>query len=149
MDSVPYTWRARQGYIPAPAPSPEPEPEVQQPAPIIVPMASFNYQYYLMPQQHPLAYAAPIFQGAAPAPPPAPAPAPAATSASKKSSSSKKNDGPKVSPPPSEAPAATNPNEPPQLRAGMNYMFPAEHTKLHIFNKSSKVWEDRHRGRSL
>lgn len=31
----------------------------------------------------------------------------------------------------------------------MNYMFPAEHTKLHVFNKSSKVWEDKHVGKSL
>lgn len=28
-------------------------------------------------------------------------------------------------------------------------MFPAEHTKLHIFNKSSKVWEDKHAGKSF
>ena len=82
---------------------------------------------------------------------------------STKSSSKKgdpEDDGPKVSPPPQSPPAPASEatlveepkkdmNEPPGLRPGMNYMFPAEHTKLHIFNKSSKVWEDKHTGKSL
>lgn len=79
-------------------------------------------QYVCVPQPQPIAYAAPIFK--------------AASTASKKSSSSSGS-------------AKGSPTEPPQLRAGTNYMFPAEHTKLHIFNKSSKVWEDKHTGKSL
>ena len=81
-------------------------------------------QYVCFPQPQPIAYAAPIFKDA--------------STASKKSSSSSSKGSTKGAP-----------YESPQLRAGMNYMFPAEHTKLHIFNKSSKVWEDKHTGKSL
>jgi hypothetical protein len=86
-------------------------------------------QYVCVPQPQPIAYAAPIFK--------------AASTASKKSSSSSSAKSTK------SAGGGGAPNEPPQLRAGMNYMFPAEHTKLHIFNKSSRVWEDKHSGKSL
>jgi hypothetical protein len=138
-------------------------------------MVSHNY-YVVVPQPNPLAYAAQIYQAApvtvaaAPAAAAASKKAPSAKSTKSTKSSSKKadpeDDGPKVSPPPpppapaapsapasSEATLVEEPkkdmNEPPGLRPGMNYMFPAEHTKLHIFNKSSKVWEDKHTGKSL
>lgn len=168
MDAVPFTWRARKGYIPAPTPEPEPEPTPLPPAAAATQiMVSHNY-FVVVPQPQPLAYAAQLFQAA-----PVTIAAPAATvAASKKApsvakstkSSSKKgdpeDDGPKVSPPPQSPPAPASEatlveepkkdmNEPPGLRPGMNYMFPAEHTKLHIFNKSSKVWEDKHTGKSL
>ena len=128
MDSVPFIWRAGSGYIPlfptpdasAPLPPAAPTPAPAAPAPLMV----MHTQYVCVPQPQPIAYAAPIFK--------------AASTASKKSSSSS-----------SGGSAKGAPNEPPQLRAGMNYMFPAEHTKLHIFNKSSRVWEDKHSGKSL
>ena len=123
MDSVPYIWRAGTGYIP---PFPDPEAAASAPlppaAPTAAPLMVMHTQYVCVPQPEPIAYAAPIFK--------------AASTASKKSSSSSGS-------------AKGSPTEPPQLRAGMNYMFPAEHTKLHIFNKSSKVWEDKHTGKSL
>jgi hypothetical protein len=78
-----------------------------------------NTQYVCVPQPQPLAYAAQIYQAASTA----------SSSSSKKSKAA--------------------PNEPPHQRPGMNYMFPTEHTKLHIFNKSIKVWEDKHMGKSL
>ena len=125
MDSAPYTWRARDGYIP-PFPATEPSAPLPPaaPAPATAPFMVVHSQYVCVPQPQPIAYAAPIFKAAS-----------TASKKSSKSSSSKKETG--------------SPVEPPQLRAGMNYMFPAEHTKLHIFNKSSKVWEDKHTGKSL
>ena len=122
MDSVPYIWRAGTGYIPLfPTPA-EPSAPLPPAAPEAAPIMVMHTQYVCVPQPQPIAYAAPIFK--------------AASTASKKSSSSSGS-------------AKGAPNEPPQLRAGINYMFPAEHTKLHIFNKSSKVWEDKHTGKSL
>ena len=118
MDSVPFIWRARNGYIP---PFPAPAASIPLPPAAPTPLAVMSTQYVCVPQPQPLAYAAPIYQ--------------AASTASSKSCSSH-----------SPKPA---PNEPPHTRAGMNYMFPAEHTKLHIFNKSSKVWEVKHAGKSL
>lgn len=111
--SVPYTWRAREGYLPAP------EPEVPLPpaAPATV-TVSANY-YVCVPQPQALAYAAPIIK--------------AASCASKK-------EEPK--PKPVSHPA-------PDMRSGMNYMYPPTHTKLHIFNKSWKLWEDKHTGKSF
>lgn len=124
MDSVPFTWRARNGYIP-PYSIPEAASAPLPPAaPVATPLVVIRTQYVCLPQAQPIAYAAPIFK--------------AASTASKKSSSSSSKGSTKGAP-----------NEPPQLRAGMNYMFPAEHTKLHIFNRSSKVWEDKHSGKSL
>jgi hypothetical protein len=86
-----------------------------------------NTQYVCYPQPQPqpqhFAYAQPIYQ--------------AASTAS----------FPPASFPPAKAEAA--PNEYPNQRAGMNYMWPAEHTKLHIFNKSSKIWEDKYVGKPL
>ena len=125
MDPVPYTWRAGSGYIP-----PYPTSDASAPLPPAAPAAPaapllvMHTQYVCFPQPQPIAYAAPIFK--------------AASTASKKSSSSSSKGSTKGAP-----------YESPQLRAGMNYMFPAEHTKLHIFNKSSKVWEDKHTGKSL
>lgn len=142
MDPAPYTWRAGPGYIPGPYP----ELEIPLP-PLIFPMAYYNQQYYIYPPTHP-AYQ---FAYAAAAPPPAVA----ATAASKKSSSSSSSKKEKTAPPPL-APASeahekksANANAPPKLRSGTNYMFPAEHTKLHIFNKSSRVWEDKYKGKTM
>ena len=42
-----------------------------------------------------------------------------------------------------------NPDYPPTLRPGINYMFPKEHTILHIFNKASPIWEKKYRGQAL
>jgi hypothetical protein len=128
-------------------------------------MVSHNY-YVVVPQPQPLAYAAQLYQ-AAPvtaitATVAASKKAPSVAKSTKSSSKKADDEGPKVSPPPPPpAPAAPaskatlveepkkGVNEPPALLPGMSYMFPAEHTKLHIFNKSSKVWEDKHTGKSL
>lgn len=148
MEPAPYTWRAGSGYIPGPFPEEVVVEVPAQPIPF-VPMAYYNSQYYIYPPPHPayqMAYAAP--------PPMYQAAVPAATTASKKSSSSKKDDAPKAAAPPPAAPASEchgskGANAPPKLRDGMNYMFPAEHTKLHIFNKSSRVWEDKYKGKTM
>lgn len=42
-----------------------------------------------------------------------------------------------------------NANAPPSLAKGVNYMYPLEHTILHIFRKAAPVWEERYRGRKL
>ncbi|OQN99708.1 hypothetical protein B0A48_14478 [Cryoendolithus antarcticus] len=44
----------------------------------------------------------------------------------------------------SKAPTAKHPskaNTPPSVGPGGNYMYPPQHTKLHIFNKAAKVWD--------
>lgn len=137
MDPVPYTWRAGTGYTPAPNPNPNPNPEIQiqlQP-PTIIPMTCYNHSYYFCtPAQ--VALAAPA--------------APASTTSKKSSTSSKKSEAPKPQPPPAPASEShKSANAPPKLRLGGNYMFPPEHTKLHIFNKSSKIWEEKYKGKSL
>ncbi|KAK5137153.1 hypothetical protein LTR08_000658 [Meristemomyces frigidus] len=38
---------------------------------------------------------------------------------------------------------------PPPLLPGTNYMFPTEHTQLHIFQRAAKVWEDKYKGVEL
>jgi hypothetical protein len=40
-----------------------------------------------------------------------------------------------------------NPNRPPALRPGMNYMFSPEHTHLHVIGKAIKIWREQYRGR--
>ncbi|KAM0718047.1 hypothetical protein Q7P37_006379 [Cladosporium fusiforme] len=144
MEPAPYTWRAGSGYIPGPHPELQVEVEVEVQHPII-PMAYYNHQYYLYPPPHP------AYQVAYAVPPPAYQPAPAPAPASSKKSTSSKKEAPKAAPPPpaSEHHSAKNANAPPKLRDGMNYMFPAEHTKLHIFNKSSRVWEDKYKGKTM
>jgi hypothetical protein len=122
MSSASFTWRARSGYIPAAEAAPVP---LSPAAPTPLMVSQHNY-YIAVPQPQPIAYAAPIFK--------------AASTKSASSSGSCSSSATKV--------VGSN-NEPPNMSAGMNYMFPAEHTKLHIFNKSSKVWEDKHKGKSL
>jgi hypothetical protein len=134
MSSIPLTWRAREGYIPAPTPAPEelstPLPPAAPEAPVVVSQSCC----VVVPQPQPLAYAAPIFKAAS-------------ITFSKESSVS--SSAASIHSSKTTVPEPSNPNEPPQLGAGMNYMFPAQHTKLHIFNKSSKLWEDKHKGKSL
>jgi hypothetical protein len=120
MSSAPFTWRARSGYIPAAEAAPVPLPPAA-PTPLMV--SQHNY-YIAVPQPQPLAYAVPIIKAAS----------------TKSSSSSGSSSATKV--------AGSN-NAPPKMSVNANYMFPAEHTKLHIFNKSSKVWEDKHKGKLL
>ncbi|OQO11377.1 hypothetical protein B0A48_05633 [Cryoendolithus antarcticus] len=53
---------------------------------------------------------------------------------------------------PSKAPTAKHPgnaNAPPTVPAGGNYMFPPQHTKLHIFNKAAKVWHPKYATQKL
>jgi hypothetical protein len=122
MSSAPFTWRARSGYIPAAEAAPIPLPPAA-PTPLMV---SQHTYYIAVPQPQPIAYAAPIFR--------------AASTKSSSSGSSSSSSATKV---------PANPNEPPKMSVNANYMFPAEHTKLQIFNKSSKVWEDKHKGKTL
>ncbi|PPJ60920.1 hypothetical protein CBER1_06205 [Cercospora berteroae] len=51
----------------------------------------------------------------------------------------------------SSAPPATKVGGCPTLAPGVNYMFPSKksHTKLHVFNKCSPVWEDKYKGKQL
>jgi hypothetical protein len=122
MSDVPFTWRAQSGYIPAAEAAPVPLPPAA-PTPLMV--SQHNY-YIAVPQLQPITYAAPIFK--------------AASTKSFSSSGSSSSSATKV---------PSSPNTPPAMSVNANYMFPAEHTKLHIFNKSSKVWEDKHKGKSL
>jgi hypothetical protein len=58
---------------------------------------------------------------------------------------------PRPPPPVPRVPIASrkwNPNPPPALRPGMNYMYSPEHTQLHIFGKASKIWKDRYHGQA-
>jgi hypothetical protein len=96
-------------------------------------MVSQHNYYIAVPQPQPLAYAAPIFRAAS-----------TASNKSSSSGSSSSSSATKVG-----LAGSTNPNAPPAMSVNANYMFPTEHTKLHIFNKSSKVWEDKHAGKSL
>ncbi|KAK6430791.1 hypothetical protein LTR95_013049 [Oleoguttula sp. CCFEE 5521] len=53
---------------------------------------------------------------------------------------------------PSKAPTAKHPsntNAPPTIPAGGKYMFPPQHTKLHIFNKAAKVWHPKYATQKL
>ncbi|KAM3413978.1 hypothetical protein BST61_g10644 [Cercospora zeina] len=52
---------------------------------------------------------------------------------------------------PSSAPPATKFGGCPTLAPGVNYMFPSKksHTKLHVFNKCSPVWEDKYKSKQL
>jgi hypothetical protein len=93
-------------------------------------MVSQHNYYIAVLQPQPIAYAAPIFK--------------AASTKSSSSSGSGSSSATKVG-----LAGSTNPNSPPAMSVNANYMFPAEHTKLHIFNKSSKVWEDKHKGKLL
>lgn len=43
----------------------------------------------------------------------------------------------------------TNMSSSPSLRPGENYMFPPQHTILHIFNKASPIWEPKYAGQGL
>jgi hypothetical protein len=90
-----------------------------------------QHNYYIaVPQPQPIAYAAPIFKAAS----------------TKSASSSGSSSATKVAP---AGNLASSNNTPPAMSVNANYMFPAEHTKLHIFNRSNKVWEDKHAGKSL
>lgn len=40
--------------------------------------------------------------------------------------------------------AKRNPATPPSLKNGQNYMFPLEHTRLHILNRAARIWEKKH-----
>ncbi|CZT14322.1 uncharacterized protein RCC_00299 [Ramularia collo-cygni] len=44
---------------------------------------------------------------------------------------------------------STSANPPPTLRPGENYMFPPEHTLLHVFNKAAPIWNSKYHGQGL
>jgi hypothetical protein len=98
-------------------------------------MVSQHNYYIAVPQPQPIAYAAPIFKAAS------------TKSSSSGSSSATKVAGSGLAG--SKGDLASSNNAPPKMSVNANYMFPAEHTKLHIFNTSSKVWEDKHKGKLL
>jgi hypothetical protein len=92
---------------------------------------------------------------AAPSPPPPPTPASTVVSAAstKVSAASTKVSSSASTAVASKKSAATanhvNGNNPPPMRSGTNYMFPREHTKLHIFHKAARVWEDKYKGKKF
>lgn len=156
MEPPPFGWRAGQGYVPPPGSQASPPP------PLLAPQ---GYYYYLVPP--PPSSAQIVCVPAAPASTVVSSAASTAVSSTVKSSGSGKTKAP---PPPPKKKAdkekkddkkgkkedkdkkddkTTNPNKPPALRAGMNYMYPPEHTRLHIFNKTSKVWEDKYKGQLM
>lgn len=42
-----------------------------------------------------------------------------------------------------------NPDAPPKLDEGVNYMFHTGHTMLHIFNKAAPIWEEKYHQQEL
>ena len=165
MSQPPNQWRADGGYQqPSTPPAPEPAPNM------------FCYPYpQQMFQQHVNFVRGPVgihglfmppwhqdininfeprYQIAIPPPPPPPAP-PERKKEDKKLPPKKeeeKKDGGKKTATKDEfkkEPPKKNRFAPPSLLPGTNYMFPMEHTQLHIFQRAVKVWQDQYKGIEL
>lgn len=76
-------------------------------------------------------------------PPPYTAPAPAAEERKEEKAEEKKEEGQEA------GKAPENPDAPPKLDEGVNYMFDTGHTMLHIFNKAAPVWEEKYHKQEL
>ncbi|KAK4545155.1 hypothetical protein LTR36_003706 [Oleoguttula mirabilis] len=125
--------------------NPAPQPISYMPAPVGI------YGLFGPPPPYHINVAAPLNQIAIP---PRPPPPQAAKKEDKKPPPKKDED---KKPPPKkddddkkkkEAPKV-NRFAPPPLMPGSNYMFPMEHTKMHIFQKACKVWESKYKDEQL
>lgn len=150
------TWRANGGYQDVEASSP-PQPEQQQ-TPMYWPpwyCTQWTGQQYMRgpvpvngvfggyPQQMPTSwYGWGTPPGYATPPPPYVTPPPPAEE--KKEEEEKKDEGKQ-----DEEQKVENPDAPPKLDEGMNYMFDNGHTMLHIFNKAAPIWEEKYHKQEL
>lgn len=73
-----------------------------------------------------------------PPPPYAPVAPPASAKAEEKKKDQKREEA-----------KVENPDAPPKLDEGVNYMFHTGHTMLHIFNKAAPIWEEKYKGQEL
>ena len=120
MNFSAFGWRADGGFLPPSNTAPVTMPPAYMVAPVVAVQPTPPVHYVAAP----LGIYGVVSQRPAPVPPPAYAAVVRADA------------------------TAQNPNAPPSLRPGMNYMFAPEHTHLHIFNKASRIWEDKYRGQS-
>ena len=138
--SAPYVWRANGGYQSRPPPPPPPAPGmVFMPAP--PPYMPPPVHYYPGPIDiHGVSHVRSI---------PIPAPAPAPPSPPKKVEA---KPAPKPAPKPGKKaekkeepkPKAKISRAPPPLKEGVGYMFPLEHTIIHVFKKAAPIWMEKY-----
>lgn len=147
-----HTWRANGGYQDVKeSATPEQKPGMYWPPWYCTQWAGQQYVrgpvpvngVYSHPQAMPPQWIGPYGVGyAGPSggtpPPPYVAPAPAAEKAKDEKAAETE-----------EEKKVENPNAPPKLDEGVNYMFDKEHTMLHIFNKAAPIWEEKYQKQEL
>lgn len=93
---------------------------------------------YSCPQAMPPQCWGPYAFGGGTPPPPYLPPAPAAKEEEKEQKAEEKKEE-----------KIKNPDAPPKLDEGVNYMFDKGHTMLHIFNKAAPIWEEKYQKQEL